>query len=188
VALPVVGLLLMLGLLFWWANSIIGDDQGTQPTSTVATTPNVALGATNTPPNTAEAGLTPATVVNEPTTAPSGGDATKTGTDTGTGTDTPSQDPTETPTDCDSDFANGDRVRVTEDIFFRSGPDFDQAEPPTVGVDAELEIASDCYEVAKNSDGKEVRFREVTVATEAGDVGNGDQGYVTEEFLELIEE
>ena len=179
VALPVVGLLLMLGLLFWWANSIIGDEQGTQPTSTVASETNIAVAATNTPQPTNEAGLTPTEVVEQ--TTPSDPDGAE-------GTETTIGDPTEE-TGCESDFGNGDLVRVTENIRFRSDPNFDEENPPSIAEGAEVEISSDCFEVAENpADGTDVPFREVTVVTEGGDVENGERGWVSEEFLELIEE
>jgi hypothetical protein len=109
VALPVVGLLLMLGLLFWWTNSIIGDDQGSEPTATVAAEESqVAVANTNTPQETVEPNLTPSTVVNDPTTP------VDTNVD---GTETVDGDPTEEPAECDGEFRPGILVMRRETNF-----------------------------------------------------------------------
>lgn len=167
VALPVVGLLLMLGLLFWWANSIIGDEQGTRPTSTVATTPEVALAPTNTPPNTVEAGLTPTPVVNDQSTPGGGGQTDVTETPAG-------EQPTDTA--CDGDYANGDPAVVNDDgVNLRKGANLDSDVLDQLDTGTAVTIVSDCY--TKSSDG--TLFWRVSV-----DDQTSLRGYVSDDFLD----
>ena len=179
VALPVVGLLLMLGLLFWWTNSIIGDDQGSEPTATVAVSAsNVAEADTSTPPSTVEPNLTPATVFTDPTTP----DATE-----GNGTETPSEDPTEEPNECDGDFKRGDTVQISEqETNFRSQPNLEPGEYPQPPVGTQFEITTDCYTLAEE-DG-ETRFWRVDLIDSVEGLDDNARGWVFEGGLELVEE
>ena len=64
IALPVIGLLLLIGLFWFWANSIIGDGDDDEPTPTTVALANVDeinAPATPPPPTATAASLTPAT-------------------------------------------------------------------------------------------------------------------------------
>lgn len=179
VALPVVGLLLMLGLLFWWANSIIGEDQGTPPTSTVASETNVALAPSSTPVNTVEAGITPTVIDTASTPDENGG---------GNGTEEPDDQATEEPDDCDGEFAIGDPVQIASEdgANFRDEPNLADGDFPILPLGTELEISSECFVVAE--DDEDTRFWEVTVMTDGEGYAEGDSGFVAEQLLEPVEE
>ena len=179
VALPVVGLLLMLGLLFWWANSIIGDEQGTQPTSTIASGTNVAVAATNTPLPTTEAGLTPTEVVQQTTPDANGGDTGQTQGDGGPATEEPADE-------CDGEFVRGNLVAITEDnTNFRPRPNLEVGDFPQLDAGTQLEISSDCYTLAEDD---ETRFWRVDLVDAVEGVDDNARGFVSEAFLEVVEE
>lgn len=171
VALPVVGLLLMLGLLVWWANSIIGDEQGAQPTSTVASSTQIVTSTPNTPTNTPESNLTATEVPVGTTPGASGGNG---------------DDPTETPAEggdtavpdnCDGDFARGDSVVVTDDdVNLRESADVTSDALDQLAADTVLTIVSDCY--TEGPDG--TLFWRVSV----DDADPSLRGYVSNEFLD----
>lgn len=173
VALPVVGLLLMLGLLVWWANSIIGDEQGAQPTSTVASNTQIALAETNTPVPTTEGGLTSTAVI--------GGDSTP-GANGGTSnpndpTETPAEGDTPVTKECDGDFTRGDPVVVTDDdVNLRDAADTSSEVLDVLSADTALTIISDCY--TESPDGN-TQFWRVSVDDE-----DALRGYVSGEFLD----
>jgi hypothetical protein len=103
VALPIVGLLLLFGLLWFWLTSIIGDDNNDQPTAT----PTQAVAVVVTAPAStatvpAAQGITPTVETNQPTQA------------AGEPTTPPEENPTETPAEAPK-FAKGDTVVVNDD-------------------------------------------------------------------------
>lgn len=110
VALPVIGLLLMLALFWWWAQQFIGSDGDSGDVAQSTRTAEVATAPVLTPTATAEVQLTAAADTEAPTRDTSG--ASNDG--------TPSAD---TNTE-DCGFAKGDTVQVTEDeVNLRSDPD-----------------------------------------------------------------
>jgi len=122
-ALPVIGLLLMLGLFLFWLNSLLDNSTGTAPTPTVivANVPSGGdvIGAVATPTLAAGAVVTPPTVAGDAGTAPTA----TVGTDPGQA----ATDPTPTPGDDTGGvdtFAVGDQVQVSADegLTLRSDP------------------------------------------------------------------
>lgn len=124
IALPVVGLLLLIGLLWFWADRIINDDPNTTepvatediglvttstptapPAETESTPPPIDLGnLASTTEATEPAGDNQAN--NQPQETPPPADAS----------------PTEPPADTGSAFASGDTVTVTEAVNLRPNP------------------------------------------------------------------
>jgi hypothetical protein len=168
VALPVVGLLLMLALFWWWAQQFIGDDgDGTDIAN--ATQTAIATIAPPTPTATVEVTIQATEEESQPTEEPGGG---------GTGDDETPTD--ETPADCDGDFVRSDAVTVTEDgVNLREDPDTtvdNVIEQVDAGV--ALSIVGDCYEV--DSEGTQfwrVRNQETS-----------NTGYIAAQFLIAAEE
>jgi len=113
IALPVIGLLLILGLFWYWAAALInGDETDTQPTST----PLAVETAVN--PPTATAAVTPTTVTIQPSPGPP---VQPSPTPIPGAVQTPP--PTaETAIPSDTDFVAGDTVVTTEAVRLRSGP------------------------------------------------------------------
>jgi len=73
VALPVIGLLLMLALFWWWAQQFIGDDKdGNQVALEATQTTEIATKAAPTPTNTLEVVVEPTQVATTPTSGTDG--------------------------------------------------------------------------------------------------------------------
>jgi cytoskeletal protein RodZ len=182
VALPVIGLLLMLGLLVWWANSIIGNDRQDRPTTPLPTaTAGVAQGSTETP--TEEPGQSLATQPADETATVAGGgngeentppaDETQPPADDET---PPATDATEPPDECDGDFTEGQNVVVTADeVRMREEPEINPDNiVATLGEGTALTISSECYK----ADDEGTQFWRVT------NEDTGDRGWVSAEYLQ----
>jgi hypothetical protein len=181
IALPVVGLLLMLGLFWFWAANLIGDDDDDNPGGATITPTNetalvtptatqvVVVNGTEGPGSTETEGPINETPDGEnPTETPEGEDPTET---------PEGEDPTETPDGEnppeDGVFAEGDIVIVNSDgVRFRSEPrvadetfirDLDNQEELTVTGDSQ-----------KGDDG--IVWVPVVDA-------DGEEGWVSGEFL-----
>jgi hypothetical protein len=118
VALPIVGLLLLVGLLWFWLASIIGDDSENDPTPTPATSVTQIAAATSTATTQAVVDITPTTgvPVGQPTATSGGEQPPPTNTPEG------GEAPTEVPAE-EGRFAEGETVVTnTDDVNIRSSP------------------------------------------------------------------
>lgn len=128
IALPIIGLILMLGLFWYWATQIIGDDTDPDdpvPTETVGQVETIAAEPTDavTPTEESTVAVTPdetSAATEEPTEAPADGDNTS-------GEETPAdgeEQPTEEPADTGGDEFAADDVVVVNDsgVNLRAAP------------------------------------------------------------------
>jgi hypothetical protein len=134
VALPVIGLLLMLALFWWWAQQFIGDDGNKNDVAQSTRTAEVATAPIPTATATVQVQITATSASQSPTKEPAGNNGEGTPSDNGG-----------QPGDCD--FKKGDIVQVTEDgVNLRSEPDA-AGDNVIVQLDAgtQLSIVDDCY-------------------------------------------
>jgi hypothetical protein len=162
VALPVIGLLLMLALFWWWAQNFIGDE-GNPSEVAQATQTEIAT----VPVATATTPAQPTVVVTQgesnPATPPDNG---------GVPEQTPGDQPTDAPEDCG--FSEGDNVVTTDSVRIRSDPSTadDSNIIDTLDPGTELQIISSCY--TEDGDNKfwQVKVRETS-----------DTGWVADTYL-----
>jgi hypothetical protein len=165
VALPVVGLLLMLGLFWYWASSVIGDDDSTQPTET----PAVAVLVTQPVPTAA-----PTQAVSLPveTAAPTqAADVQPTEPPADGGTD-PTAD-TSTGNGDAAGFQVGDVVVTNDGVNMRAGPSTDDQIVDEIAAGTELNV------IGPSVEGGDYMWLEVQ------NPANGLEGYVADEFVDL---
>lgn len=194
IALPVIGLILMLSLFIFWIGNIISDNGSdaspTVPVVAVATTPAVTVAVTPTVPPTVEGGAAqPSTAASDDGAASDEGAASAGGSvaetsdggdaaasDDGAAADeSPADEATEEPADGAATFAEGDAV-VTSDggVNLRSDPttsDGDTNILATLEAGTELTILSG-PETADGIDWYEVQ------------PVDGDSGWVSADYLE----
>jgi len=162
VALPVIGLLLMLALFWWWAQNFIGDEETPEDQANIVQT-QVATQPPPTPTATVE--ITIAATEAQDTPADGGNSDTTLG-------KTP-EDNTNNSQDCG--FQKDDRVLVTEDdVNLRPEPSTEGDPLGKLAADTELIIISDCYTSEGDNDFWEVKVRETA-----------EEGWVAAQFLEL---
>jgi outer membrane biosynthesis protein TonB len=171
IALPVVGLLLMLGLFWYWASAVIGDDNEnepqTQPTNQVA----LITEEVPTPTQRPDVVINPETTTPEPTPEPtrdSGAEAT----------DEPTEEADETPDEeaPGAGFREGDLVVTnTGDVNLRVEPSTSADIVDQLAEGTELEVLAE----ADEADG--FFWLHVTVAE------SGQEGYIADEFVEPAE-
>lgn len=163
VALPVIGLLLMLALFWWWAQQFIGDDGDRADVARATETAEIATAPVPTATNTVEVAIAPTEVNETPTEASAGNNENTPSTDDGT---------TE-----ECGFRRGETVVVTENgVNLREEPSLaadieiiDQLDAGTV-----LSIIDDCF--AEDEAGN--RFWRVR------DQATAQTGYVSADYVE----
>jgi hypothetical protein len=171
IALPVVGLLLMLGLFWFWANSLIGDDDSNdQPTNTpvVSLNETPVTAATNTPIPTTNAAINPTQGSDRPSPTPEEGGEQQ-------AEPTPTEEAEEPAGE--GRFAEGDTVVVTEDdVNLRPSASTAEDAVTVLTAGTALEITGPPEE------GGDFTWWPVTV------VDTGDVGYVVDDFIAPSEE
>lgn len=170
IALPVVGLLLMLGLFWYWASAVIGNDDENAPKKTP--TQNVALITEEAPTatNTPEVNLTAENITPTATEGAAGTDTTKEATkEAGTNETTPEP--------VGKGFAKGDLVVTnTGDVNLRIGKSTDGDPVLVLDEATQLEVTEPGTEA--DADGR------VWVGVKTPD---DEEGYVADEFLDSAE-
>lgn len=164
IALPVVGLLLMLGLFWYWASSVIGDNNDT-PKAT--STPNVIVATAPTQTATVLEPATDITAKPATETPPAGATDAAGGEPTQEGVSGGDQN---TPASDGNKFAEGDNVVTTESANMRSGPSVDDDVVILLESGAELTVTGPAEK------GGDYTWIPVTDA-------EGNEGYVADEFL-----
>ena len=139
IALPVVGLLLMLGLFWYWASAVIGDDDENPPTPTN----QVAVITEPVPTNTAgpQINLTAETITPEPTPRPTD--------DPSTTDDDVTPEATEPPDEGDAPgkgFTDGDSVVVISEANLRADGSLDAEVIEVLPEGTELEVLGEGVE------------------------------------------
>jgi hypothetical protein len=164
VALPIVGLLLLFGLLWFWLSSIIGDDNNDKPTATP--TESVAVVVTQAIPTqtpVVETGITAEVQTPAPTQNPGGA---STPPDEG--------NPTEAPAN-NGKFAKGDLVTVNDN---------------QVNMRAKASTADDVEIVAQLDKGTELEITGNSKTADdlvwwpVTDNESGNSGWVAEQYLD----
>jgi hypothetical protein len=180
IALPIIGLILMLGLFWFWATRIIGDDPdttdptpteeigavstiGANPTATVEATTETTVAVTPEPTNEPAA---------EPTATTDGGDneAEETPEDT-------EEEPTTEPDDSGSgEFAADDSVVINDEgeggVNMRSDPTTQEE-----NIVVQLQPGDELTIVSGPEEGDDLIWYEVVD-------GDGNNGYVAADYLE----
>jgi len=172
VALPVIGLLLMLALFWWWAQQFIGDDKsGNQVALEATQTTEIATKAAPTPTNTQEVVVQSTQVQTTPTSETAGTD----GTNGGQAENTPVDNPGGNVQNCE--FKKGDYVVVTQEgdgLRLRTDPEVsDTNSVDTLDAGTVLRVVEDC--TIEDADGNQwVRVR---------DEATSRTGYVSADFV-----
>lgn len=138
VALPVIGLLLMLALFWWWAQQFIGDDGSPSDVAESTRTTEIATKAPPTATATVETVIQPTQIDRTATSEPAANNG-------GTGESTPSDEPSNQ----DCGFTADQQVVVTEDdVRLRKEPSLaeDVEIINTLAAGTPLSIIGDCYE------------------------------------------
>lgn len=186
IALPVVGLLLMLGLFLFWADSLIGDDNNQPPTEApvaevdeqITASPPAATATTPvdiepTPPSDAAGAADGAAPADEAADDEAAADQTDEQPTEG-GDGAADQPAAEGDSGVSGDFAEGDAVVVSEELNMRSDPSVEGEIIKTLPAGEALTI------IGGPTEGDENTWYEVEDETE-------EQGWVAAEFLDPAE-
>jgi type IV secretory pathway VirB10-like protein len=169
IALPVIGLLLLIGLLWYWASALIGDG-GNQPPPTAQTVAVITPVNEATPaPPTATAVIIAPTPGPPPVPTATAAPAVAT-----TQTVTPTPAAAEAANPCASlpVYSVGDVVATTAELNLREGPSTDSASVAVLPVGTRLQVTGE-FEEAGQCD-----WWPVTV------VDTGQSGFVIEQYLQ----
>ncbi len=181
IALPVIGLLVMLSVFIFWVDNIIGDDDGSDQTpvalSTATTDPNAAADPTATLP--AAEPTTAPTEAAEPSTEPSAETTEEPeGDPTEEATEEPDAEPTEEPADepaGDGEYAAGDTVVTNDDqVALRSEASADGGEDTVI---TRLDAGTTLTIVSGPEAGESYDWYEV-------ETEDGQEGWVASTLLE----
>lgn len=180
IALPIIGLLLMIGVFWFWAQQLI--DNGDDPTDPAGTTPPggptlVAGGASSpSPTRTPSTGATEASNPGGQQTTPNPADETPAANDEAT--DPPADEetpPAGTDAGAGGDFAEGDTALVSDDgVNIRSEPSTAGGADTVVGTlnaDEEVTIVGGPEEDEKGDAWYQINF------------GDGESGYISADYL-----
>jgi hypothetical protein len=165
IALPIVGLLLMIGLFWFWASQLANGDDPDQPVATTTPGSTIIVTAESTPEPTEDEVIAPPTEEPSPTEEP---EPTSTPEDAG--------EPTEVPADTGAAFEPLDGVVVTESVNLREEASSASASLGVLEAGTVLEIQDGPFEA---DDG--YTWWEVVVSD------TGQIGYVAEDFIELAD-
>ena len=169
IALPIIGLLLMIGLFWYWAAQLTSDDKPNDPVGTQLPGTTEVITPPSTPLPTKPPVIQPTTPSNTPV-----AEATNASGDEGT---TPSTDQT-TPAGETGDYAEGDTVVVSD------GPVNMRDDASTDGnIVASLETDTELSIVSGPTKGGDYQWYEVVVQSEGDSLGK--TGWVAADFLTL---
>jgi uncharacterized protein YgiM (DUF1202 family) len=146
IALPVVGLLLMLGLFWYWASAVIGDDSNNQPPATQPSNVALITDPTLTPTTQPQVALNPETAVPEPTPQPTQNSANP---PADNNADQPTEGPTGTTGDQEAPgegFKQGDTVVTNDSVNLREEPSVDAKLIQVLEAGVELEVLEEAVE------------------------------------------
>lgn len=174
IALPVVGLLLMLGLFWYWASAVIGDDGDEPRPSPTANVQALVTAEVPTPTPTQQVQINVEEVTPSPTTAAQ---------QAGTSGEQPADEPTEGAEQEDDPsgepvgqgFQVGDIVTPVETINLRADRSTDAEIIEVLEPGTELEVLREARESGT--------FFWIYVR----DMSNDQEGYVADEFVQLVE-
>jgi hypothetical protein len=174
IALPVIGLLLLVGLLWYWATALIGDGTAQPPSTPELAAVITPINEATPAPPTATAVIlaptpgpppTPTPTIAPPPVQPTAAPAPTTAPAAATGDNPCANLPV---------YQVGNRVRTTSELNLREGPTVDSAALTVLPSGTELEVTGEFAE-AGQCDWWPVKV-----------VASGQEGFVIEQFLEPV--
>lgn len=175
IALPIAGLLLMLALFWFWADSIIGNNSGDQPTAKPQATTIVMTATVPAPTATTNPKVTAEVVQPTPTT----------GADTGQPTAGPNETPTDTPAAEANPTPPGNGFRVGDiAVVSEAGDGATLRTDASTSADSLGNLAAgDEVEIKKEATKKKDGHYWVYVTVNSGNL-QGQEGYVADDLLQ----
>ncbi len=178
--LPVVGLLLLLGLFWYWASTLIGDDNNnpgnTPPTAAVVITTQTPSGQ-----ETTTAQETSTTAAENPQPTPPSNETETAGNNGATASETPTEEATQGSGEAVSTaFAVDDTVTTNDSVNMREAPD---ASGGADNVIVLLEANTELTIVGGPQEGPDQNGNTL-VWWQVENTVTGDTGWVAEQYLE----